>query len=86
MVNGSLIAAFTGRVCQASRQVGAGRCSAAYCTIGISPQQYLAAVGFTHARPADTATTITIAAARTRSADTSQASMSAPSSPNAAPA
>jgi hypothetical protein len=40
------------------RPGGAGRaerCSAAHCTIGISTQQYLAAVGSTHARPADTA-------------------------------
>jgi hypothetical protein len=51
VVNGSLIAAFTGRVCQAGRQ----------------------------------AATITIAAARTRSADMSRASMSAPSSPQRRP-
>ena len=41
-----------------------------------STQQYLAAAGFTHARPADTATTITIAAARARSARASRASIS----------
>jgi hypothetical protein len=43
-------------------------CSEAHCTTGTSSQQYWAAVMFTHARPADKATTITIGAARSRSA------------------
>jgi len=53
----------------------ADRCSAVHTAMGMSTQQYLAA-GFTHARPTDTATTITIAAARARSARASRASIS----------